>query len=117
MATAEIKRYWARVAELGCVITGNSFCEIHHVRGASISDVGIACGGAQKPSDWLVIPLSYKFHRGEEGFHTLGCKSWEQEYDTQLNYLRHVAKCLDVDVFEKAGFRFDESENRYVRLK
>ena len=57
----------ARVAALGCVVCrnagfGESPAELHHIREGQ--------GGAQRASNWLVIPLCPSHHRqGADSIH------------------------------------------------
>jgi hypothetical protein len=61
--SAASKRHMGRVAELGCCTCGQSPVEVHHAR------TGEAAGAAQRPSDWLTIPLCPDCHRGKMGVH------------------------------------------------
>lgn len=65
MATAEIRRYWTRVAALGCYVCRDEFeTTIHHVHGGSCSGLS---GMGLKSNDWLVIPLCKNHHTGRAG--------------------------------------------------
>ena len=67
---SHIKRHMNDVADLGCILCrhlgyGQSPAILHHPRGAA--------GGAQKASDWLVIPLCPTHHVDpKQGYHGLG---------------------------------------------
>jgi hypothetical protein len=72
-----IKRHMNAVADLGCILCrhlnyGKTSAELHHPREAA--------GGAQKASDWLVIPLCPEHHRGNSGLHGLGTKGFYTRY-------------------------------------
>lgn len=72
-----IKQHMNDVAELGCILCrhlgyGRTPPELHHPRGAA--------GGAQKASDWLVIPLCQEHHRGNSGLHGLGTSGFYTRY-------------------------------------
>jgi len=112
MASAEIKRHWAKVADMGCIITGNPECELHHCFAGSMSDHGINRGLSKKVSDYLVIPLSYDLHRGMNGIHS-GVISWENFNGTQIKHLYHVSTEIGIDVFEKAGYWYDKEADRF----
>lgn len=75
--TSLIKQHMNKVADLGCVLCrhldyGRSPAELHHPRDAA--------GGAQRASDWLVIPLCPEHHRGNSGLHGLGTKGFYTRY-------------------------------------
>ena len=64
-----VKQHLNKVADLGCILCrhldyGRTPPELHHPRDAA--------GGAQRASDWLVIPLCPEHHRGNSGLHGLG---------------------------------------------
>ena len=72
-----IKDHMNKVAELGCILCrhldyGQTPAELHHPRDAA--------GGAQRASDWLVIPLCPEHHRGNSGLHGLGTKGFYTRY-------------------------------------
>lgn len=73
---------WIR--EQPCVVSGG-FSVPHHLIGKS----GGITGG--KECDLLTMPLSPKYHTGEQGIHKLGVKTWEKIYGNQWKY---VAKTL-----------------------
>lgn len=107
MATAEIKRHWSLVAELGCVVCRSTDVTLHHAHGGSM--IGIAGRGVgQKTSDWLVIPLSVRYHTGEYGI-DLGMgrfttvDEWERAFGSQMYHLYWVSWQLCYSVFARAG--------------
>lgn len=61
--SAASKRHLGRVAMLPCCTCGAQPVEVHHAR------TGEAAGAAQRPSDWLCIPLCPDCHRGKLGVH------------------------------------------------
>jgi hypothetical protein len=75
--TKALKKYMSRVADVGCILCmhlgyGPTPAHLHHPRGAA--------GGAQKASDWLVIPLCPEHHQGNSGLHGLGEKGFYTRY-------------------------------------
>ena len=61
MTTKAEKAHLARVAQLPCVLCGDSPVEVHHVRtGAGLS---------QRSSHYLTVPLCPACHRGQFGLH------------------------------------------------
>lgn len=78
------KAHLAAVAALPCsTCAAEGPSECHHIRD------GMGIG--MKASDKETIPLCYRCHRGEYGFHTLGKRRWEQTFGTQRE---HLAKTL-----------------------
>jgi len=72
-----VKQYMNEVAEVGCVLChhlgyGHSPAHLHHPRDAA--------GGAQRASDWLVIPLCPEHHQGQSGYHGLGSRGFYTRY-------------------------------------
>lgn len=114
MASSEIKKHWSNVHELGCIITGNPECELHHAMSGSMSDYGISKGMGQKTNDYLIIPLIPELHRGAYGIHS-GVKSWELKYGSQIYLLNRLCSMVGYDVFEKAGYFYDKENKRYEK--
>ena len=105
--SAEHRRHWTKVAELGCIIT-NQPAEIAHCHGGSMKYLGPDWqpGMGQRQNHWLVIPLSPILHRGAMGLDTWSCGvcAWERYWgQTQLDLLVEVSRRLGYDVFERAG--------------
>jgi hypothetical protein len=72
-----VKEYMNEVAGLGCVLChhfdrGYVPAQLHHPRDAA--------GGAQRASDWLVIPLCPDCHTGPSGYHGLGSRGFYTRY-------------------------------------
>lgn len=102
MATNEVRRYWTRVAELGCVVCKGP-AEIAHAHGGSLRDIGIYRAKGRKPSDWLVLPLCPSHHRWAPLGLDLSVAAWESRFGTLVEHLDAIAKTLGVPVWEKAG--------------
>ena len=105
--TKEHRDHWDRVAELGCILTGQP-AEICHVHGGSIKLLGpdFQPGVAQRQNHFLVIPLGWRIHRGQYGLDSWaeGPAAWEARWgQTQLSLLSQVSDRLGYSVFEKAG--------------
>ena len=108
MATAAVRKYWDKVAALGCVICGGP-AEIAHAHGGSVRDKmqePKAKGKKLPRLDWLVLPVCHWHHRD-----TSPCgldrdvEQWESVYGTQVMWIDRIAAKLGVDVWElaKAG--------------
>lgn len=116
-ATAEIRRHWDRVANLDCFISSRPFPTIHHCHGGSMKSVqGFKNPGmGQKASDWLVIPLAFDYHTGDQGIdngqartasgETMTLKIWEEIFGTQVGMLDRVCRELGIDVWKKADIQ------------
>jgi len=102
----ELNQHKSDVADIGCIITHNSQCCLHHARSGSISSNGLH-HGLKRPSDWFVIPLIPMLHNGDKGIHTIGVKTWESMYGSQVSMLWEISDILGYNVFEKAGFNIE----------
>jgi len=103
MATAEIKRHWDRVADLGCIVCLAKPATIHHCHGGSLKEIGLHRAGGKKPIDWLVVPLCPTHHTGDFGIDgPMGVKRWEREYWPQVELLQWVSDRVGFDVIAKA---------------
>ena len=97
------------IAQMPCVVTGSTESTVHHCHGGSLADIGITTAMGQKTSDFLVIPLAFDFHVGNQGIDSgIGVRTWEQRYGTQVDHLKHVCLQLGVNLFELAGFEHVE---------
>lgn len=73
----------SRVAELGCLICGSP-AQLHHPRQDQ--------GGAQRASDWCVIPLCKFHHDPPHGIH--GPNFYLQHRRTEMDLLAEVIERL-----------------------
>ena len=80
-ANKQEQAYMGRVAELGCVICGG-IPEIHH----NTKNRGYGA----KSSNYDIMPICYNHHRGEEGIHHIGVKTWEAKYGDQDELVKQV---------------------------
>lgn len=104
-ATAEIRRHWTRLTDMGCILTLGP-AEIAHCHGGSMKTLGPAFqpGMAQKQNHWLVLPLSPRLHRiGPESLDGGSVEAWEAHWGTQIRLLKLVCQRVGYDVFELAG--------------
>jgi len=110
-ATKQERAYMGRVAELGCIICGG-IPEIHH----NTKNRGYGA----KSSNYDIIPLAVKFHRGEEGIHHIGVKTWEAKYGDQDDLVKQVKLRIYADILqndypefeaERIGKSVEEIEN------
>lgn len=106
MATAAVKRYWDRLRARGCVVTGRTDrVTIHHCHSGSMVDRGVMRGGAQKVSDWLVIPLDVELHSmGPQAIDgSCGVLTWESMYGRQADWIDALVAETGVDVWALAA--------------
>jgi hypothetical protein len=84
------KKYWDRLAdEVGCIVTRNmtglvnNYVSIHHINGRT-----------KKGCHMDVLPLSYEFHQGAFGIHTIGKKRWESIFGKQMDLKQQCDEIL-----------------------
>ncbi len=115
MPSAEIRRHWNRVAELGCIITHRPNVQRHHCKGGSMIEIIGLHGTGLKVSDWLVIPLCDEpdvgLHQGKNGIEN-GVETWERCWGTQVDFLDKVSIRLGYNVWTKAGIDRPEVDER-----
>lgn len=85
------RAYMGRVAELGCVICGG-IPEIHH----NTKNRGYGA----KSSNYDIMPLCPRHHRGEEGIHHIGVKTWEDKYSDQDDLVKQVKLRVYADILQ-----------------
>jgi hypothetical protein len=89
--TSDEKKHMSAVAELGCAICRRlghegTPAELHHIRSGQ---------GWGRPSNYFVIPLCPRHHRGDEGIHGLGTKGFPKHYGfTEQELLEDVYRLL-----------------------
>lgn len=112
-AAREIRDHWDRVVALRCLVSGDPRVTLHHAKGGSMRDL-LGCAGnpgkGQKVSDWLVIPLAWRYHTGDFGIDTgqgvyRTKEQWELAFGKQTDMLARISQHCGYDVFAKAGFK------------
>lgn len=100
----EIRDHYQRVADLGCCVTRQPICVLHHCFGGSLVSVfGLKSMSDRGISDWLVIPLHPSLHTsGPDAFHSLGIYTWERKFGEQMSHLHWVNEQLEYNIFDKA---------------
>jgi len=92
--TKDEKKYLSKVADLGCIICyrlgfAGTPAEIHHVR-------GLGLGMGVRSSHYDTLPLCPEHHRGNTGYHGMGRKAFERQYETtERVLLNHVWELLN----------------------
>jgi len=105
------RAYMGRVAELGCLICGG-IPEIHH----NTKNRGYGA----KSSNYDIMPLCVRHHRGEEGIHHIGVKTWQEKFGDQDDLVKRVRLRIYADILqndyekheaERIGKSVEEIEN------
>jgi hypothetical protein len=101
MATAAVKRYWTRVAELGCLVCQRP-AQIAHMHGPSIRernpDFLKPKGRKHGWQDWLVAPLCVDHHWACD-YSPLEFNAW---YGTPAQMVDRTGERLGVDPWAMA---------------
>lgn len=109
----EIEEHWERVIAMRCLVSGDPKATIHHCKGGSMREL-LGCAGnpgkGRKVSDWLVIPLQWRYHYGDFGLDNgqgvyKTKEQWEAAFGRQVDMLVRVSRHVGYNVFSKAGFR------------
>lgn len=114
------REHWPRVGCLPCIVTGSTHhVTLHHVHGGSIAEIGLHRGTSQKMSDWLVIPLSERYHTGEYGIDSgdvyWGCvDNWEEAFGTQREMLDRVSLIVGYNVYRCAGIDYENVHIKHL---
>jgi hypothetical protein len=99
--TKDQKKYLSKVANLGCIICtrlgfAGTPAEIHHVR-------GLGLGMGVRSSHYDTLPLCPEHHRGNTGYHGMGRKAFERQYDvTETQLLEQVKEMLNDEEIESS---------------
>lgn len=110
-ANKQERAYMGRVAELGCLICGG-IPEIHH----NTKNRGYGA----KSSNYNIMPLCVRHHRGEEGIHHIGVKTWQEKFGDQDDLVKRVRLRIYADILqndyekheaERIGKSVEEIEN------
>jgi hypothetical protein len=97
--TKDEKKYLSKVADLGCIICyrlgyAGTPAEIHHVR-------GLGLGMGVRSSHYDTLPLCPTHHRGNTGYHGMGRKAFERQYETtEQELLNQVREMLNDEEIE-----------------
>ncbi len=92
MKAKERKKRFNELSEYGCCICRRP-AEIHHLIGFKYRGI------AQKASDENTIPLCVEHHRGGQGIHHMGVKTWEKTYGSQDYHLEIIDNILRKGIF------------------
>lgn len=102
MSTAEIRRYWTKVAALGCVVCDGP-AEIAHCAGRPSVIERIqepkAKGKKLPRLDWLVLPLCAFHHRTGPDALDLSPRSFESRHGPVAWHIDRIGRQLGVDPF------------------
>ncbi len=107
-----ITKHLKMLRRMPCVVCEDTRVTLHHCKGGSMRDL-LGCAGnpgkGRKVSDWLQIPLNWRYHTGDLGIDTgMGRyktkEQWEAAFGTQVSHLITVSLHCGYDVFKRAGF-------------
>jgi len=105
MATAAVKRYWGRLAAMGCILCGAP-AEIAHAHGGSIVErmqEPKARGKKLARMDWIVLPLCYLHHRDTSPVGLdRDVAAWERANGTQARYIDLLCGRTGINLWELA---------------
>jgi hypothetical protein len=113
-----ITKHEKMLRRMPCMVSGSTSVTLHHCKGGSMRDM-LGCagapGGGKKVSDWLQIPLNWRYHTGDLGIDTgqgiyKDKRAWEAAFGTQVSFLVLVSQLVGYDVFRRAGFKVDLPE-------
>jgi len=100
MSTAAVRRYWTKLAEGGCLITGRP-AQIAHAHGGSIVErthEPKAKGRKLSRLDWLVLPLAPEIHAELDA----NVAAWEKKYGPQAYWIDVLCKLYRADLWALA---------------
>jgi hypothetical protein len=95
------KEYLSKVADIGCIICfrlgfAGTPSEIHHIRGLGLG-IGV------RNSHYDTLPLCPEHHRGNTGYHGMGRKAFERQYETtEQELLNQVRELLNDEEIESS---------------
>ena len=105
MAAAAVRRYWGRLAAMGCILCGGP-AEIAHCHNGSIRErmqEPKAKGKRLARYDWLVLPLcpAHGRHPYPLALDT-DVAAWERRYGTQAKYIDLLCGRTGINLWELA---------------
>lgn len=114
MALAPVKRYWNKLAAMGCIVTGGP-AEIAHCHGGSLIEHGRSMGRDYQKAkgkklahmDWLVLPICPDLHRIQPFALDHNVDEWEYRYGPQTYWLDVMIARTGIDVWALARSRHD----------
>lgn len=112
MSTAAVRRYWNRVAELGCCVCGLP-AQIAHAHNGSIRDrmqEPKAKGKKLPRLDWLVLPICDSHHRSLDA----DVHRWERVHGEQAAHIDRLILKLGVPVWDLARVGMKTVQGRAV---
>lgn len=103
MASASVRRYWGRLAAMGCILCGGP-AEIAHAHGGSIVERMQECKAKGKKLaryDWLVLPLCYAHHQDTSPVGLdRDVRAWERRFGSQASYIDLLCGKTGINLWE-----------------
>ena len=87
---ADEKAFHAWCKDCHCVVSKQTGVSVHHMYGSAFKHNKVLIG------HWAVIPLSYEYHQGENGYHTIGQKLWCFKYGNQATHWKDLIKAYEL---------------------
>lgn len=113
--TAAQKRYWTRIAAMGCICCERP-AEIAHAHSGSILEKGVELGrdytkakGWKLPyMNWLVLPICPEHGRNPypEALDS-NVEAWEEKWGTQVYWIDEMIRRTGLNVWDLARSRHD----------
>ena len=104
-ASAAVRRYWGRLAAMGCILCGAP-AEIAHAHGGSIVErmqEPKARGKKLARMDWTVLPLCYLHHRDTSPVGLdRDVAAWERANGSQARYIDLLCGRTGINLWELA---------------
>ena len=86
--TKDEKNWLNKISNFGCVVCRKHY-EIDDAPPANCHHIRQGMGAGQKNSHYMVLPLCWEHHQGQDGFHSAP-KTWQKKYGTEAELLEWV---------------------------
>lgn len=91
MTTASQKRWISAAASTGCIVTGESEIQIHHIFGRKAKHNKIEIG------EWAIIPLAIRLHDVGSN-HPFNVTHWKKRFEIEFGSQKELLKKLFLKV-------------------
>lgn len=102
-----VSRHEKNLRQMRCIVSMNPMrITLHHCHSGSMMDLGPAFqnpGMGERNNPFFQIPILLKYHTGQQGIDgSMGVKTWEKIFGSQVGFLHEVNGQLDYDLWEQA---------------
>ena len=88
--TKDERNWLNKISNFGCVVCIKFYnVDPQNILPANCHHIRQGMGAGQKNSHYMVLPLCWEHHQGNDGFHA-GQKTWESKYGTESELLEYV---------------------------